>query len=656
MPDKTRSELLPRGVADQSPLREESFQRVVSNVEDHAIFLLTPEGFVTSWNTGAEQILGYRAGEILGKNCLVFYSLEDVDRGLPRQSLDLAKARGTYVEEGWRIRNDGAKFWAHVETTAIREKRGELNGFLKVIRDLTEQHEARAILRRSDDRFRRLVEGVQEYAIFMLDPKGNVATWNRGAQRMKGYRAEEIIGKHFSCFYTPEALAERLPERNLRVAVRERQFEGEGWRVRRDGRRFWASVLITALFDENGELEGFAKVTRDLSEKRKIETLTEADRQKDEFLAVLAHELRNPLAPISNALYLRDQPDVVPDQLARAMEAAKRQVRHMARLLDDLLDLTRIGRGVLDLNKEKVDVRSIITSCVESVRFSTEERRHKLTVKLLPDPAWVEADAVRLEQVVMNLLTNAISYTDDGGKIRITLDREGDEVVVRVIDSGIGIESEELSRIFTLFARGQPRHGYPVAGTGIGLALVKRLVEAHGGSVSALSEGLGKGSELIVRLPRASSGSGVASLSSGKISASSSAIALRVLVVDDNRDSAESLALVLKTAGHEVRITNTSAEALKIMPSFLPKVIILDIGLPEMDGYELCRRMRERFDLTGVMLIALTGWGQMQDLQMSKRAGFHHHLVKPVDPGYLINLLGRRRHRAERIKLEERGG
>ena len=656
MPDKTRSKLLPRNVANRFPLHEKSFQRVVSNVEDHAIFLLTPEGLVASWNTGAERILGYRANEILGKNSLIFYSLEDVERGLPKQTIDLVKARGTYVEEGWRIRNDGAKFWAHVELTAIREKRGELHGFLQVMRDLTEQHEARAISRRSEDRFRRLVEGVQEYAIFMLDPKGNVATWNRGAQRMKGYRAEEIIGKHFSCFYTPEALAERVPERNLRLAVQERQFEGEGWRVRRDGRRFWASVLITALFDENGELEGFAKVTRDLSEKRKIEALTEADRQKDEFLAVLAHELRNPLAPISNALYLSDRPEVVPNELARAMEAAKRQVRHMARLLDDLLDLTRIGRGILDLNKEKVDLRLIITNCVESVQSLIEERRHNLTVELLPDPAWIEADTVRLEQVIMNLLTNAISYTDDGGKIRITLDREDDEAVIRVIDSGIGIEPDELPHIFTLFVRGQPRHGYPVAGTGIGLALVKRLVEAHGGRVSALSEGLGKGSELIVRLPRANSRSRVGSLSAGKISASSSAIALRVLIVDDNRDSAESLALVLKTAGHEVQIANAPAEALKIKPLFLPKVIILDIGLPEMDGYELCRRMRERFDLTGVMLIALTGWGQMRDLQMSKRAGFHHHLVKPVDPGYLINLLGKRQDRAERIRREEGGG
>ena len=362
------------------------------------------------------------------------------------------------------------------------------------------------------------------------------------------------------------------------------------------------------------------------------------------------------MAPISNALYLSDQPDVVPNELARAMEAAKRQVRHMARLLDDLLDLTRIGRGILDLNKEKVDVRSIITSCIESVRSLIEERRHELTVKLLPDPVWVEADAVRLEQVVMNLLTNAISYTEDGGQIRLTLDREGDEIVIRVIDSGIGIAPAEISHIFTLFVRGQPRRGYPVAGTGIGLALVKRLVEAHGGRVSALSEGLGKGSELIVRLPAANPRLEAAPLPSSKTSASSSAIPVRVLVVDDNRDSAESLALVLKTAGHEVRIANAPAEALKIMPSFLPKIIILDIGLPEMDGYELCRRMCERFDLTGVMLIALTGWGQMQDLQMSKRAGFHHHLVKPIDPGYLINLLDKRRYRAERNGLEEESG
>ena len=630
-------------MANPSPLQEESFQQVVSSVEDHAIFLLTPEGYVASWNSGAGRIFGYQAGEIIGKNFVLFYSREDVERGLPRQDLDLAQARVSHVEEGWRVRGDGSKFWAHAELTVIYEKQNQLRGFLQVMQDLTEQLEARAGLRKSEGRFRRLVEGVQEYAIFMLDPKGNVATWNRGAQRMKGYRAEEIIGKHFSCFYTPEALEERLPERNLRVATRERQFEGEGWRVRRDGRRFWAGVLITALFDENGALEGFAKVTRDLSEKRQIEALAQADQHKDEFLAVLAHELRNPLAPISNALYLTDQPNVAPGELARAMEGAKRQARQMARLLDDLLDLTRIGRGLLDLNKERIDVRLIITGCVESIRPLAGERRHELTVELLPDPVWVEVDAVRLEQVVTNLLTNAISYTDDGGQIRVVLERERDEVVIRVIDSGIGIEPDELSQIFTLFVRGRPRHGYPVAGTGIGLALVKRLVEAHGGKVKAVSEGFGKGSEFIVRLPAPDSKVAAGSLLKDKASAPSSATSRRVLVVDDNQDLAESLGLVLKTAGHEVRVAKAPGEVFKIMPAFSPEVVILDIGLPEMDGYELCRRMRERFDLTGVTLIALTGWGQMEDLQMSKRTGFQHHLVKPVDPGYLINLLGKRR-------------
>jgi PAS domain S-box-containing protein len=630
-------------MANPSPLQEESFQQVVSSVEDHAIFLLTPEGYVVSWNSGAGRIFGYQAGEIIGKNFALFYSREDVERGLPRQDLDLAQARVSHVEEGWRVRNDGSKFWAHAELTAIYEKQNQLGGFLQVMQDLTEQLEARAGLRQSEDRFRRLVEGIQEYAIFMLDPKGNVATWNRGAQRMKGYRPEEIIGRHFSCFYTQEAVEERLPERNLRVATRERQFEGEGWRVRRDGRRFWASVLITALFDENGALEGFAKVTRDLSEKRQIEALAQADQHKDEFLAVLAHELRNPLAPITNALYLTDQPNVAPGELARAMEGAKRQARQMARLLDDLLDLTRIGRGLLDLNKEWIDVRLIITSCVESIRTLAEERRHKLTVELLPDQVWVEVDAVRLEQVVTNLLTNAISYTDNGGLIRVMLERERDEVVIRVIDSGIGIEPDELSHIFTLFVRGRSRHGYPVAGTGIGLALVKRLVEAHGGKVSAVSEGFGKGSEFIVRLPVPDSKVAAGSLLRNKASAPSSATSRRVLVVDDNQDLAESLALVLKTVGHEVRVAKAPGEVFKIMPAFSPEVVILDIGLPEMDGYELCQRIREQFDLTGVTLIALTGWGQMQDLQMSKRAGFHHHLVKPVDPAYLINLLAKRR-------------
>jgi PAS domain S-box-containing protein len=642
-PENARDPLI--RMADTVPLNEAAFSQVVSGVEDHAIFLLTPEGSVASWNTGAERLLWYRAGEIIGKHFRAFYSPEDVDGELPRQELDFARARGSYVEEGWRIRSDGSRFWARVELNAIGGRENRLQGFLLVMRDLTEQREARAALRRTEERFRRLVERVEEYAIFMLDPKGYVVTWNRGALRMKGYKAEEIIGKHFSCFYTPEALSERLPERNLRVAARERQFEGEGWRVRRDGRRFWASVVITALFDEDGDLEGFAKVTRDLSEKRKIEALQEADRQKDEFLAVLAHELRNPLAPIRNALHLMDQPDVAASEVDRAMDVAKRQVRHMGRLLDDLLDLTRVGRGILDLNKETIDVRSVITSSIESVRSTAEERRHELAMNLPPDPVWVEADGVRLEQVVMNLLNNATNYTDDGGWIQVTLERDGAEAIIRVRDSGIGIEERELPRIFTLFVRGEPRHGYPVAGTGIGLALVKRLVEAHGGQVAAFSEGLGKGSEFVVRLRTSNYAPGIDRAQQEKGSHSASAVRLRVLVVDDNLDSAESLAMVLRTTGHEVRVANAPKAAIEIVPTFLPQVIILDIGLPEMDGYELCRRLRRLFDLRGVTLIALTGWGQMRDLQMSKKAGFHHHLVKPVEPSLLLKLLGERRKR-----------
>jgi len=281
---------------------EERFRMLVEGVRDYAIFMLDPEGRITTWNAGAERLKQYRADEIIGKHFSIFYPPEALARDWPATELRAARRDGRFEDEGWRVRKDGTQFWANVVITAMRDASGELIGFSKITRDLTERRRQEQEVRHSEERFRLMVEAVKDYAIFMLDPEGRVASWNAGAERIKGYRSSEILGKHFSIFYPPDRVAARWPEHELEVARAEGRFEEEGWRLRKDGSRFWANVIITAVYDQSGELRGFTKVTRDLTERRRMETLEAEGKQMTEFLAMLGHELRNPLAPIRNAV------------------------------------------------------------------------------------------------------------------------------------------------------------------------------------------------------------------------------------------------------------------------------------------------------------------------------------------------------------------
>src|SRR3954453_11972567 len=276
---------------------EEHFAELVAGVEDHAIFLLDPKGRIKSWNAGAKRLKGYEAEEIIGQSFTRFYPPDALERGWPQEELRRAVETGRIQDEGWRLRKDGTRFWANVVITALKSSEGELRGYLKITRDLTERKQAEEALRQSEERLRLMIESVQDYAIFMLDPDGRVMSWNLGAERIKGYTAREIIGQHFSVFYSSEDLANGKPARELETAQRDGRVEDEGWRVRRDRSQFWANVVITALYDTSGKLQGFAKITRDMTERRRIEQLQIADKQKNEFLATLAHELRNPLAP-----------------------------------------------------------------------------------------------------------------------------------------------------------------------------------------------------------------------------------------------------------------------------------------------------------------------------------------------------------------------
>jgi two-component system, sensor histidine kinase len=361
----------------------------------------------------------------------------------------------------------------------------------------------------------------------------------------------------------------------------------------------------------------------------------QADQRKDEFLATLAHELRNPLAPIRNAVsVLRlsgSQPAV------QVWEMMDRQVNHMVRLVDDLMEVSRITRGKIELRKTTLDLAAVIASAVETSRPLVEAANHELTVKLPSHSLLVEADAVRLAQVFSNLLNNAVKYTDSGGRIAIVARREGDSALVTVTDTGLGISAAALPKVFDMFVQVDPRDTRAQTGLGIGLTLARSLVDMHGGSVTAHSDGEGKGSEFAVRLPLASDGA--ARVQGRTVSVEEVRGLPRVLVVDDNRDAADSLGALLQMLGAEVRIAHDGADALATLSVFHPVAVFLDLGMPGMSGYEVANRIRAREDVGGTMLIALTGWGQEKDRRQTAAAGFNHHLVKPADVGALQAVL-----------------
>ncbi|MFL6261580.1 MAG: ATP-binding protein [Thermoanaerobaculia bacterium] len=492
----------------------------------------------------------------------------------------------------------------------------------------------------SDELFRLLVEGVKDYAIFMLDPEGCVASWNRGAELIKGYRADEILGRHFSAFYPADAIARGWPEHELQMAQSEGCFEDEGWRVRKDGSLFWSNVIITALYDHDNQLRGFAKVTRDLTERRRIEALEEADAHRNEFLAMLSHELRNPLAPIKNALAVMRLCGVSEPSLDWARTVVERQVSHLTRLVDDLLDVSRIAVGKITLQRKTLEIAQVVAGAVEASRPLIDSRGHHLTVEVPQEPLTVEGDLTRLSQVLTNLLNNAAKYTPPPGEIRLTAGKEeGGMVAVRVRDTGVGIAADLMPKIFDLFTQGERPLDRSEGGLGIGLTLAQRLVKLHGGSIEAASEGPGRGSELVIRLPL-SAVPAASSSSSRRPAESRPASSRRVLVVDDNRDAAESLETLLQLWGHRARSAQDGPQALALMAELQPEIVLLDIGLPGMDGYEVARRMRELPAGKSALIVAVTGYGRNSDRLQSHQAGFDHHLVKPVQPEVLQELIG----------------
>jgi PAS domain S-box-containing protein len=476
-----------------------------------------------------------------------------------------------------------------------------------------------------DDLFRLLVEGVQDYAIFNLDDHGIVMSWNAGAMRIKGYHAEEIIGHHFSRFYPEEAIRTGWPQTELEGARRDGRFEDEGWRVRKDGSQFWANVVITALYDEHGTSRGFAKITRDLTERRRVERLEADAHQVSDFVAMLAHELRNPLAPIRNAVMLA-QNSADQSRVQRALAVIDRQTAHMARLVDDLLDVSRITRGLVRLERRRVHLRGIVDAAIEALRYGCEQKGQTLQVGHQTD-AWVRGDAVRLAQVITNLVGNAIKYTPDRGRIDVLVRAEGASVQIVVRDTGIGISPDLLPLIFDIFSQDLRSLDRSQGGLGLGLTIARRLVEMHRGTLVARSAGPGCGSEFVLTLDTVESTPG---LSDGAVVA---------LVVDDNADAAICMQELLQMHGHLAHVAFDGDAALKAARSLLPDVILLDIGLPRMNGYEVARAIRGIPELEGVTLVAITGYNSKEDRARSSEAGFDAHIAKPVDYAVLQRMV-----------------
>lgn len=497
----------------QPPQSDAEYRALVESVTCYAIFLLDRNGRVRTWNYGAQLINGYAASEIVGRRVDVLFPTEARHRGVPDFLLRQAACQGQVEQEGWRVRQDGSRFWAEASISAVRDGQGELTGFASVTRDLTsrwrtdqEPRNRREELLRSEERFRLLVESVEEYAILMLDPHGIVSTWNSGAERIKGYKAHEIIGKHFSLFRPEPEARSGVCDRALERAARDGKVEEEGWRVRKDGSRFWASVVLTAMRDSAGELLGFAKITRDLTQRQLLDEerlqrarAEEAVRLRDEFLLIASHELKTPLTALRIDLQaMRQDQGSDCDKRERRLERVARDVDRLTSLISSLLSVSRLTRGKLVLKPTAMDLGQALAQIIDNLRGRAAKAGCELSLDVAA-PVLGVWDRPRIEQVFVNLLANAFRY-GAGAPVSVVLRREGSEAIVEVCDRGPGVPEADRERIFGRFERASSIRHY--GGLGLGLYMAREIVKAHAGTIAAANRPEG-GAVLTVRLPMA---------------------------------------------------------------------------------------------------------------------------------------------------------
>jgi PAS domain S-box-containing protein len=575
-----------------------------------------------------EQIQGSLIETILGPRALAAI-LPRIERVLRGETVE--------YEEEVPFDRPGPR-WVLARYVPNFDGAGQVQGWYASVQDITPRKQAEEKLRESEALFRTLGEAVPDF-LWMADADGRPIYQNPAWRKYVGLTHDELARRGWEALHHPDDVP------RLRAVWAEMAARGEAIRVevrtrRHDGEYRWFAGRTVPLKDEAGRVVKWVGTMTDIHDlKCAEEALRDADRKKDEFLAVLAHELRNPLAPVRNAVQiLRLKGPVVPE-LQWARDVIDRQMQQMTRLIDDLMDASRISRGKIELKRERVELAQVVRGAVETSRPLIEQCGHELVVDLPPLPMYLDADVTRLAQALCNLLNNAAKYTERGGRIVLTAERQGSDAVIGVRDSGIGIAPDMLPRVFEMFTQADRSLEKTHGGLGIGLSLVKRLVEMHGGRVEARSEGLGRGSEFVVRLPvLIEPPTAVPAASSAEIGASLTS-SHRVLIVDDNRDAADSLGMMLRAVGNDIRTAYDGVEAARVAGEFRPHVILLDIGLPRMNGYETARTIRREPWGKSVTLIAMTGWGQEEDRRRSKDAGFDRHMVKPVAPVALLEFL-----------------
>jgi len=651
-------------------LPQKELALLIDAIEDYAIFLLSPEGEIRSWNSGAARTMGYSAEEMIGDHFSRFYPPSDVATGKPERELEIAAREGRIEDEGWRIRKNGTRFWANTIITPLRDESGAVTGFAKITRDLTIPRLAEERLRQSDEMFRLLVASVQDYAIFLLDPEGKIATWNAGAQRIKGYAPADIIGRHFSVFYPEEDVRSGKPARELEIAKRDGSVEDEGWRIRKDGSRFWANVLITAVYDERRELRGFAKVTRDMTERKRAEEIQrslyeqrearflaeeerrraeasyraaqEANRAKDEFLMTLSHELRTPLTSILGWARLLPTMHANDEGFHEAVAAIGRSAQLQARLIDDVLDVSRIVSGKLRLSVENVDLLHLLTTAADTVRPSADAKRITITTSFAPQLGGIVADATRLQQILWNLLSNAVKFTPKGGRIEVNARRTSSHVQIAVTDSGDGIDGSFLPHVFEPFRQAENPSTRVHGGLGLGLSIVRYLAEAHGGTIAAESLGRGHGSTFTVTLPIGALKFERPPLTVVPAPTAGESIPKRltgssILLVDDDPEGRAVVRALLRQAGAKVTDVESAALALEALARQLPDLVITDIAMPHVGGYSLARDIRAQ--TPDLKIVALTAFPAGRS--GGHDAVFDAFITKPVEPSELVDAIAR---------------
>ena len=607
---------------------------IIDSSED-AIIRKRLDGTIETWNAGAERLFGYPAAEAIGRHISLVIPPERIDE--EEQIIATLKAgRRISHFETERTRADGTRIWVSLTISPIVDETGAVVAASKIVRDVTERVRAEA----EREKLVKVLENSQDF-IGMCDLQGVPFFVNPAGLAMVGLDSlQQAQQTPVAEFFFPEDQDRVIGEFFPRV-LRDGQGELDiRFRHFKSGAARWMAYKVLTLTDHTGAPTGFATVSQDVTERKALtDDLIDADRRKNEFLAMLAHELRNPLAPLSNAVQaIRLRAPGDEKTVAIATDILERQIRQMSRLVNDLLDASRISRGKIELHRAPIALRPIIEQAIETMRPLLTTLEHTLTTTLPEEPLVVDGDAGRLSQVIGNLLSNATKFTDTGGRITLSLSREGGEAVIRVRDNGIGISPEHLDRLFDMFVQLDTSLERSRDGLGIGLALVKRLVELHGGTIHAHSDGPGRGSEFVVRL--ALQQAAVESQETTVLSpVAADAVARRVLVVDDNRDAAESLEMLLEFEGHEIYRAYDGADAVKTAERVRPDVILMDIGLPIVNGYEACRRIRAHAWGEAIVMVAITGWAQEDDREQSRAAGFDLHLVKPFDHAELLRVV-----------------